>query len=163
MPKGPLNAKAMTKQNLFSMLFGFLGALLFYVLKDPTLSMASSPVIVGSAFNLVDSNGRLRAQLAFSKEGPPAFWLMDEQGRARVVHGLYPDGTGFMGLQDAKGQMIELLRSFGADEAPLLIFKHSGQDMMITGLNPGDVSTPFLLSYQKDRSKKIHFGTYAGP
>ena len=49
---------------------------------------------------LVDDQGRTRAQLGFSKEGPLGLWIMDEKGTARIALGLYPDGTSHFGLQD---------------------------------------------------------------
>jgi hypothetical protein len=144
--------------------WGFLGALLFQVVKDliPNAGANEEKVISASAFNLVDKQGKIRGQWGFAKEGPPGFWIMDEKGIARIVMGLYPDGTAHLGLQDKQGRMIQLARSFGPDEAPLLIFKHQGMDSMILGLNPGD-KKPFLMHYEKDRKRKLEFGNYEGP
>ena len=154
-------------QFLLSLLFGFLGAMLFSLVRESIVPLAFAnrqQVVQATAFNLVDEQGKLRAQIAFAKEGAaPGLWLLDEKGVARGVFGLYGDGTSYFGLQDARGQMIELMRSFGPKESPLLIFKHDGQDMMITGLNPSQEPVPFLMSYESGRKKKIHFGNYEGP
>lgn len=160
----------MIKQILISIVCGFVGALLFTKL-NPVGALASSQhiestqgVVTAKGFNLVDGNGRLRAQLGFAKEGQvPGLWVMDDKGVARIIMGLYADNTSYFGLQDAQGQMIELMRSFGSQEAPLLIFKNKGQDKMITGLNPGSNPIPFLMSYDANGTKQVHFGTYEGP
>lgn len=154
------------KQSLASIGFGFLGAFLFSVFREsvvPTAAANREQVLSASGFNLVDGQGRLRAQLGFAKEGPPGFWIMDEKGVARMIFGLYSDGTSYFGLQDKQGQMIELMRSFGPAEAPLLIFKNQGQDMMITGLNPTSQPLPFLMTYEAGHQRKMHFGKYEGP
>jgi hypothetical protein len=146
-----------------SFLMGLLGAFVFSRFEGGAQAAPDAGRALSvRQLNLVDDAGRVRAQLAFAKEGAPGLWLMDEKGVARANLGLYGDGTGYFGLQDAQGRMIELLRSFGPREAPLLIFKHAGRDMMITGLNPGAAPTPFLMSYEAGK-KKVHFGTYEGP
>lgn len=158
------------------MLFGILGALIFQLVwfsgNNPQLSNTNSSnsvqqqqnisanVISARQFNLFDSNGRLRAQLAFAKQGPPGFWIMDERGTARIAMGLYEDGTSHIGLQDKDGNMIELLRSIGSDEAPLLIFKNRGADRMILGLNSS--LNPFHITYENGEKKK-YLGTNDGP
>lgn len=158
--------KDKTTQILVSVVFGFIGAALFSLVRVSVFSPAAAKTeqtLTASSFNLVDGKGRLRGQLAVTKEGVPGLWLTDEKGVARGIFGLYEDGTGYLGLQDAQGRMIQLMRSFGAQESPLLIFKNQGQDMMITGLNPGREVVPFLMSYEKGRTRKVHFGKYEGP
>lgn len=152
-------------QNLKAVVFGFVGAFLFYTFQVRFISSAEAvqeKVLSAQRFDLVDKNGKLRAQLGFAKEGPPGFWIMDEKGTPRVVMGLYPDSTGHIGIQDKQGQMIQLVRSYGPDEVPFSIFKHRGSDAMIIGLNSGN-QTPFLMYYDKDRKKKLNFGIYDGP
>lgn len=153
------------KNEIKALAFGFLGAALFHFVQIsvfPSASAAPNAVVSATGFNLVDSQGKLRAQLGFSKEGPPGFWIMDQRGTARIAMGLYPDETAHFGLQDKEGQMIELMRSIGSGESPLLIFKHKGRDTMITGLNNAE-HTPFLMLYEKDNKRKMQFGTYDGP
>lgn len=151
------------KQNiLVSLLCGFVGAFIFANLFKEQISIREN-TITASSLRLVDSNGKVRALLAISQEGTPGFWMNDENGVARLTFGLYGDSTSYFGLQDKNGQMIELMRSFGPKEAPLLIFKHKGQDMMITGLNPGQEPVPFSMHYEADRKRIIPFGKYEGP
>ena len=152
-------------QNIKALVFGFVGAFLFHTLQVqlfPVAQAGADKVVTAQRFDLVDKSGKLRGQWGFAQEGPPGFWLMDEKGIARVVMGLYPDGSGHMGLQDKQGQMIQLARAFGSDEVPFLIFKHKGSDSMIMGLNSGD-QAPFLMHYEKDRKRKLEFGIYNGP
>jgi hypothetical protein len=153
------------KYELRALAFGFLGAALFHFVQInvfPSASAAPNGILSATGFNLVDTQGRLRAQLGFSKEGPPGFWMMDQRGTARIAMGLYPDETSHLGLQDKNGQMIQLMRSIGSGESPLLIFKHSGEDSMITGLNSAE-HAPFLMLYEKGHKRKMQFGTYDGP
>lgn len=148
------------KNSLITLLFGFLGAGLFHALWPMNVqsSNSSSPqVLTVSGINLVDAKGRIRIQMGFSKEGPVGIWVMDDKGVPRIIQGLYHDQTSYFGLQDKNGQMIELMRSVGADETPLLIFKNKGADKMITGLNTK--AEPFL-TYHADKSQKDLFGKY---
>ncbi len=153
------------KTEIRSLVFGFLGAAFFHFSHPFFIESAGAKdhnVLTVSGLNLVDSQGRLRVQVGFAKEGPPGMWFLDEKGKARIAMGLYPDGTSHFGLQDKQGQMIQLMRSIGAEESPLLIFKNRGQDKMIMGLNQVE-QAPFLLSYEKDRKRKMIFGNYDGP
>lgn len=155
-----------TQNAIVSLGFGFLGAFLFSLVSNHLIPRAFAKrdqVLTASAFNLVDDGGRLRGQIGFSKEGPPGLWLMDEKGTPRVVVGLYPDGSGHIGLQDQSGLMVQLMRSYGPKHSPLLIFKQGGQDMMITGLNPVGNPVPFLMHYDEKRQRKLQFGKYDGP
>lgn len=155
----------MNMNNLKIILLGFLGAFFFFAFKESVVPLVYSRpenIITATGINLVDQQGRIRIQIGFSKQGPPGIWIMDEKGVARLIMGLYEDNTPHIGLQDKNGLMIELMRSFGELESPLLIFKSKGQDMMITGLNPAD-NTPFSMHYEKDRKRKINFGNYNGP
>ena len=94
-------------QNIQIIFLGFLGAMVFHFIQIrffPTANAVESKIISASAFNLVDSQGKLRGQFGFAKEGPPGFWLMDEKGTSRLAMGLYTDGTAHLGLQDRQGQ-----------------------------------------------------------
>lgn len=149
-------------QNLKIILLGFLGAFIFHVANNQlAIGSSQSKIITAEGFNLVDSNGKLRGQLAIAKEGPPGLWLMDDKGVARAIIGLYQDGSAYYGLQDKNGAMIQLARSVGEDETPLLIFKRKGADSMIMGLNPAD-KMPFLMKYEADHKRTHIFGKSDG-
>jgi hypothetical protein len=166
---------ATQQQFLLSVMGGFLGAFFFSLVSG---SMTRSPhgparqenapiarqegVITASEIRLVDSRGRMRAQFGTSGEGTPGFWMYDSNNVVRFTYGLYQDNSSYLGLQDERGQMIELMRSYGPKGSPLLIFKQNGQDRMITGLNPVNEPEPFLMSYENGQ-KKVHFGSYGGP
>lgn len=143
---------------------GVMGAIIafsFSRIIEPVL--ADSGIVTARAVNLVDDTGKLRAQLAISKEGSPGLWIMDKQGVGRVNLGVYPDDTGFIVLNDAKGLAIQILRSFGPQESPLHIFKAQGRDLMIQGLNPAADRTPFSFYYDEKNTRKFQFGKYSGP
>ena len=155
----------MGKGTWISLFCGFFGAMLFHFAQkfsDSKVQAAPEKIINTSRINLVDGTGHVRAQIGLSDGDSPGIWLMDGAGVARVSLGVYGDGAGYIGLQDRQGQMIELMRSFGVQEAPLLIFKNKGQDMMITGLDPKS-TVPFLMKYEKDRTRTLQFGSYDGP
>lgn len=149
---------------ILASVFGFMGAALFQFIEMNFLHRANAgpeSIVSARRIDLVDASGKLRAQLGFSKEGPPGFWLLDEKGTARIAMGLYPDGTSHLGLQDRNGLMIQLMRSVGAEEAPVLIQKNKGQDRLILGLNA--TLTPFFVSYDKQNKKTVHTGFADGP
>jgi hypothetical protein len=149
---------------LIAVLSGFLGAWLFQLTRPEVSSeafAAGAGPVAATRIDLVDSHGKLRAQFGFSKEGPPGLWFMDEKGVARIAMGLYPDGTSHFGLQDKDGNMIQLMRSIGASESPLLIFKNKGADRMILGLNSN--VDPSFVSYDKNGKKKTVQGFADGP
>lgn len=88
---------------------------------------------------------------------------MDDNGKARLSMGLYQDQSAHFGLTDKNGEMIQLMRSFGPLESPLLIFKHQGHDRMILGLNSNQTD-PFFISYDsRDNKKTIYQGFADGP
>jgi hypothetical protein len=151
-------------QNLKIIFLGFLGAFIFHIANNQLAignSNQTNKIITAAGFNLVDSSGTLRGQLAIAKEGPPGLWLMDDKGVARAIIGLYQDGSAYYGLQDKNGAMIQLARSVGEDETPLLIFKRKGSDSMIMGLSPAD-KMPFLMKYESDRKRTHLFGKSDG-
>lgn len=149
-----------------SILFGFFGAALFHLFQlsnGRSVTTLDSKVVTASQFALVDTTGRVRAQLGFSSEGPPGLWILDEKGVARIAMGLYPDNTSHFGLQDKNGAMIQLMRSVGPSESPLLIFKNKGEDRMILGLNSSQTD-PFFVAYDKSNHKKTIFSGFSdGP
>lgn len=150
------------KKNIQVILLGFLGAMLYQFVQsfllNPSWAKPRPETITASRIDLVDKQGRTRIILGFAQEGPPGIWINDEKGVPRFIAGLYHDQTSYLGLQDKNGQMIELMRSVGSDETPLLIFKNKGADKMITGLNTK--AEPFLMFYDKSMAKDL-FGKYA--
>lgn len=156
---------------LIGFISGFLGALCFTLLT-PYLNFSlfdkssakTDSVISANRIDLLDSKGKLKAQLGIGNEGSPAMWFFDSNGKSRLNLGVYGDGSAFIGLQDKNEQMLQLMRSFGPNEAPLHIFKMKGQDQMIMGLNPAGNSTEsFLMYYDSSRKRVLNFGKYEGP
>ncbi len=161
-----------TKQFFSAFLAGLLGASLFHFIILPNIDLPKKDrqitelsdlkPIVTTKIEIVDSLGRSRIRLGYSGNSP-GIWILDEKGVARGIFGLYEDNTAYLGLQDEKGEMIQLMRAYGPNEAPFHIFKTKGTDQMIIGLNSGPETVPFLMTYKKDRSKEVHFGIYEGP
>lgn len=146
---------------------GFLGAGIFSLVLRPSPQGSASPKpgseLKATSIEIVGAQGQTLIKLGASKEGPPGIWMMDANGVSRVILGIYPDNTGYIGLQDKNNLMVQLMRSFGPEESPLHIFKSKGADRMITGLNPGAGQAPFLMHYSADQERKLLFGTYEGP
>jgi hypothetical protein len=143
---------------------GIFGAALMLVLtKMVEPAVADNGIVTARAVNLVDETGKLRSQMAITKDGGPGVWLMDRQGVARVNLEVYPDDTGFIVLNDAKSLAVQILRSFGPQESPLHIFKAQGRDALIMGLNPAADRTPFSFFYDEKSTRKFQFGKYSGP
>lgn len=157
--------KGLFKVALVSLVFSFFGAWLFFKLEMSPLAKASAsyPILQASRIDLLDANGKVRAQIGFSGEKSPALWFFDTNGKARMNLGVYGDGSAFLSLQDKSELSIQLLRSFGSPEMPLHIYKSSGSDQMIQGLNPGAGNEPFLMFYDKNRKRQLSFGKYDGP
>lgn len=152
--------------NLKIIFLGFLGAAIFHLIRtssiQDTQAAKNDKIIIAEGINLIDKHGKTRISLGFSSENSPSIWLFDDNGVARLNMGLYSDGSAVYGIQDKKGQMIQLTRSYGENEAPLSIYKHNGNDAMIIGLNPTDL-TPFVMSYDLSHKKNVQFGKYDGP
>lgn len=151
---------------VLSAICGFIGAMLFQMVHSELVRDAKAGgerIISATRFDLVDASGKVRAQLGTAKEGPPGFWMMDERGVARISMGLYPDGTSHIGLQDKDGAMIQLMRSIGSSESPLLIFKNKGEDRMILGLNSAQTDPAFVSFDKKTRKKTVYPGFSDAP
>ena len=152
-------------EKLRIIILGFLGAALFQLslnIIPLAFSKKSLTIVNANEINLLDAAGKVRIKMAVLDDTAPNVWFFDNQGKARLIQGLYHDQTSYYGLQDAQGQMIQLARSFGNQESPLLIFKNKGKDSMITGLNPSD-QTPFTMYYDRNNKRQLNFGKYDGP
>jgi hypothetical protein len=81
----------------YLILAAFIGAGLSRLMM-PISAESKGPVraerITASSFDLVDAQGRIRAQLSFATQGPPGLFLMDEKGVARLTLGLTRTGRG---------------------------------------------------------------------
>jgi hypothetical protein len=148
---------------------GLLGAFLLMQLSRGA-APASAPVpaaraqtlISASRIQLVDSGGKLRAELAMSADGGPALFFFDRAGRNRMVLGLYSPAEGeapSVVLNDPQQRAAGIFRLFGPRDAPVVVLKSEGRDRSIYGLNPNSLN-PFLANYMGDGTKSDVFGEY---
>ncbi len=149
---------------------GFLAALLLMHLsggsaRPPTAIAATAHaqnVISANRIQLVDSRGKLHAELAMSVDGGPALFFFDGAGRNRMVLGLYSRAEGeapSVVLNDPEQRAAGIFRLFGPHDTPVVVLKSEGRDRSIFGLDPGSTD-PFLANYAADGSKSDVFGHY---
>jgi hypothetical protein len=166
----------MTRTHLTGLLTGFLGGLLgayLFAHAQTHLSPSQSPLsqpfaprpsdtLIARRLQLVDEAGKPRAELAFSRDGGPALFFYDSQGRNRLVLGLYAPAEReypFVVLNDTQQLAAGIFRLFGPYETPVVVLKSEGQDRSLLGLNPGS-REPFLATIANDGKKTDVFGVY---
>jgi len=161
------------KNNHFAgMLAGFIGGLLgAYVLGNfdgralmPPASAATpqQDVVSAGRVRLVDAGGKVRAELAISKDGGPALFFFDSAGRNRLVLGLYSPAESefpFVVLNDTQQHAAGIFRLFGGHETPVVVLKNQGRDRSIYGLNASSTE-PFLTNYAGDGKRLDVFGKF---
>jgi hypothetical protein len=156
------------KTIILSVSFGLIGGIAgsYFMMRltpnsAPVSTVSKSSTSVSAEnFMLVDKSGKLRAQLAMSREGSPALFLMDTNGAARVVLGIYPPAENelpFLVLNDAKGSAAGIFRLVGANEFPYLVLKHGGSDRAILGLTSAPQESAFFLNI-KPGERQVVFG-----
>jgi hypothetical protein len=153
---------------------GFMGGLLgAYLLGNldrggafvPLAAAATSPqqnVVTASRVRLVDAGGKVRAELAMSRDGGPGIFFFDTAGRNRLVIGLYSPAESeypFVVLNDTQQHAAGIFRLFGGHETPVVVLKNQGRDRSIYGLNPNSME-PFLVNYSVDGKRSDVFGKY---
>ena len=154
------------KSFILGVLGGLVGSSAFYYFSIEAFAPANAQVqkvIQAQSFQVLDKAGKIKLQLSSNSEDQGSLFVFDNSGKVRLTLGLYSDQTGSIVLNDKNGNATQILRSFGPNEAPLHIFKTNGTDMMISGLNPSDKPTPFLMYYDSARKRTLSFGKYDGP
>ncbi|MBV8210819.1 MAG: hypothetical protein JO133_12240 [Burkholderiaceae bacterium] len=152
---------------LIALASGVAGAILVEVAARwlvPRASAAPTAVesIVARRIDLVDANGRTRAELAVSPDGATGLFFFDSAGRNRLVLGTYSKAESeypTIVLNDTHQQAAGIFRLFGGNETPVVVLKHNGQDRSIYGLNPSSTE-PFLVRYSNSGSKERTFGDF---
>lgn len=118
-------------------------------------------VVTAREFRLVDGEGRLVGQWTLSREGTPALWLFDANGKARLNMGLYEDGNPGLVLNDSDGATAKgLFRLAGQGNAPVLVFKNGGRDRIILGMDLPTGDNPGMVYFEKSGNRKGVFGNY---
>jgi hypothetical protein len=163
----------MKNTHLAGMLAGFIGGLLGafalgHLDRDSAFmspGFAATPqqdIVSASRIRLVDTGGKLRAELAMSGDGGPALFFYDSAGRNRLVLGLYSPAESeypFVVLNDTQQHAAGIFRLFGAHETPVVVLKNQGRDRSIYGLNPSSLE-PFLVNISGNGKKDDVFGKY---
>jgi hypothetical protein len=135
-----------------------------YTVPSPAFAATTRPqnVISANRIQLVDVGGKVRAELAISKDGGPSLFFFDTAGRNRLVLGLYAPAEGeapTVVLNDAQQHAAGIFRLFGAHDTPVVVLKSQGRDRSVYGLNPNSMD-PFLANYADDGKKTDLFGSY---
>lgn len=161
-------SKALFAGVMGGLIGGFIGA---YVLvhfegrsmgSPPLAAVQRQGVISAGRIQLVDSAGKLRAELAMAVDGGPSLFFFDTAGRNRLVMGLYSPAEGeapTVVLNDSQQHAAGIFRLFGAHDTPVVVLKSQGRDRSVYGLNPSSLD-PFLANYAGDGKKTDLFGSY---
>jgi hypothetical protein len=154
---------------LAGLIGGMVGAFLLIHLErgggPPSPAVAATrpqEVISAERIRLVDAGGKVRAELAMSRDAGPALFFYDTAGRNRMVLGLYSPAEGeapSVVLNDAQQRAAGIFRLFGARDTPVVVLKNQGRDRSVYGLNPSSTD-PFLANYAGDGQKNDVFGNY---
>jgi len=118
--------------------------------------------VAARRIQLLDGNGRTRAELAMSPDGGPAIFFYDSVGRNRLVLGLYSPAESeypFVVLNDTHQHAAGIFRLFGGRETPVVVLKNDGRDRSVYGLNPSSTE-PFLVNYSGAGKKTAAFGDF---
>ena len=108
---------------------------------------------------IVGADGRRQIVMGTSREGTPALWLFDKNGKARISVGLYEDGNAGIVLTDDQERAVEIFRTVGGDSSPVLVMKAEGRDRIVMGLAPAK-RDPFLVYYDAAGAKTRVFGDW---
>jgi len=123
---------------------------------------AQQQVLSAQRIQLIDSNGRTRAELAMSRDGGPGLFFYDTKGRNRLELGLYSPAESeypFVVLNDTQLHAAGIFRLYGGSETPVVVLKNQGRDRSIYGLNPNSTEA-FIVNYSKDGKKTNAFGDF---
>ena len=90
----------------------------------------STDVLRGSALELVDQEGRIRARLNIEPQGEVVLRLLDERGKIRVKLGAATDGSGLLLANDATEPGVHLLAK--ASGSSVRVANKDGRERLIT-------------------------------
>ncbi|GEM_PF-5448907 len=146
------------RSSAFTVLFSALGVILG-LWASPHLNLglpsaeASAETLSTQSLQIVDASGRRRILMTTTAGGSPAVWFFDKNGKSRLNLGLYEDDNAFVVLNDPNEQAVQILRTVGGNNTPVLVMKSKGQDRMILGLYSGAASEPTFLYYDAQGAK----------
>lgn len=99
------------KNQRIAIAFSVLNLLLLFFLLAQVPSEAQqsvTPVVRTRAFELVDENGKIRAQIDIEKTGEVVFRLRDETGTIRSKYAAGKDGSGLSLMDDRTEATIQI-------------------------------------------------------
>jgi hypothetical protein len=96
---------------------------------QPEPAPSPAPVLRGSALELVDDAGRVRAQIDVERDGEVVLRLRDVQGAIRVKLGASQAGSGLVLLNQNTEPGVQLLAE--ASEAKLTLAEPGGRSRVI--------------------------------
>jgi len=129
----------MRKFYLTGLLSGFLGGLFAaYILAhvervrtsvdpSPEAIAKQQEVLSTQRIQLIDATGRVRAELAMSRDGGPGIFFYDTKGRNRLELGLYSPAESeypFVVLNDTQRRAAGIFRLYGGSETPFVVLKN---------------------------------------
>jgi hypothetical protein len=132
---------------------------------DWTTVRAEAPPATGASvvstrtLEVVGVDGRRQIVLGTSAEGSPGIWIYDRHGKVRLSLGLYGDNNASIVLNDEREQAVQIFRTVGERNLPVLVMKSHGRDRIVMGLD-GPGQDPFLVLYDADGAKQRVFGSY---
>jgi hypothetical protein len=99
--------------------------LVFLLAQAPSEAQQSvTPVVRTRAFELVDENGKTRAQIDVEKTGEVVFRLRDETGTIRSKFGAGKDGSGLSLMDDRTEATVQIRANKNVSE--MLVFDRKG-------------------------------------
>lgn len=127
-----------------------------------TAAAVQPDIVTASRIRLVDAGGKVRAELAISRDGGPALFFFDTAGRNRLVLGLYAPAESeypFVVLNDKQQHAAGIFRLYGGQETPVVVLKNQGRDRSVYGLNAASTE-PFITNFANDGKRTDVFGKF---
>lgn len=107
-----------------------LSLLLFLLAQVPSTAQQSvTPIVRTRAFELVDENGKTRAQINVEKTGEVVFRLRDGKGTIRSKFSAGEDGSGLSLMDDRTNATVQI-RAVQSG-ASLILFDREGNERVI--------------------------------
>jgi hypothetical protein len=108
-------------------LLGLVGLLLSQ--SGAAAPTSAAPVLRGSALELVDDHGRVRARFAVQADGEVILRLLDQNGTIRVKLGASADGSGLLLANDATEPGVQILAK--ADGSSVRLRNKDGREKIL--------------------------------
>ena len=100
--------------------------LVFVVSQDHSSAQPGvAEVLRARAFEIVDENGKVRAQINIEKTGEAVFRLRDQKGTIRTKIGAGEDGSGLSLMDDRTDATVQIKAN--KDGGGITLFSHDGQ------------------------------------